>query len=110
MDQPFDQDERFVGRDCGAITLDVTPELVAAFIAGTGDDHPWYRDDSPVGGALAPALILHSAVYRNLDWYLPNLYGNLHARQEWDIFAPVRVGERIATRSLIAERYRKRDR
>jgi acyl dehydratase len=110
MNQTFNQDERFVGRDCGGLTFDITPELVAAFIAGIGDDNPWYRDHSPLGGPLAPALILHSAVYRNLDWYLPNIYGNLHARQEWDIFMPVMVGERIITRSLIVDRYRKRDR
>jgi acyl dehydratase len=61
-------------------------------------------------GPVAPALILHSAVYRTLDWYLPNIYGNLHARQEWDVFAPVKVGERLATRSVIVDRYLKRDR
>jgi acyl dehydratase len=110
MNQPFNPDERFVGRDCGGLTFDITPELVAAFIAGTGDDNPWYHDRSPLGAPLAPALILHSAVYRNLDWYLPNLYGNLHARQEWDIFMPVMLGERIVTRSLIIDRYQKRDR
>ena len=110
MAQLFDKDERFVGRDYGSVTYDITPELVATFIAGTGDDNPWYRDSSPLGGPVAPALILHSAVYRSLDWYLPNIYGNLHARQEWEIFMPVMVGDRIATRSLIIDRYTKRDR
>jgi acyl dehydratase len=110
MKQLFEQDERFVGRDYGGMTYDITPELIATFIAGTGDDNPWYRDKSPLGGPIAPALILHSAVYRTLEWYLPNIYGNLHARQEWEIFLPVMVGERIATRSLIIDRYQKRDR
>ena len=110
MAHQFDKDERYVGRDYGSLTYDITPELVATFIAGTGDDNPWYRDKSPLGGPVAPALILHSAVYRTLEWYLPNIYGNLHARQEWEIFMPVMVGERIATRSLIIDRYTKRDR
>ena len=106
----FDRNEVFVGRDFGGIAYDITPELVATYIAGTGDDNPWYRGKSPLGGALAPALILHSAVYRNLEWYLPNIYGNLHARQEWQLLAPVKVGERLATRAVIVDRYLKRDR
>jgi acyl dehydratase len=108
--ETFDRKEVYVGRDFGGMTYDITPELVAAYIAGTGDDNPWYRDKSPLGGPVAPALILHSAVYRTLDWYLPNIYGNLHARQEWDLFAPVMVGEQLTTRSVIIDRYIKRDR
>src|SRR5260221_248493 len=90
--ETFDRKEVYVGRDFGGMTYDITPELVATYVAGTGDDNRWYGGDSPLGDALAPALILHSAVYRNLDWYLPNIYGNLHARQEWQLFAPVKVG------------------
>jgi acyl dehydratase len=106
----FDRDEVFVGRDFGGAAYDITPELVAAYIAGTGDDNPWYRDSSPLGGPVAPALILHSAVYRTLEWYLPNIYGNLLARQEWDVFGTVMVGERLTTRAVIVDRYLKRDR
>ena len=106
----FDRKEVVVGRDFGGIAYDITPALVATYIAGTGDDNPWYRGQSPLGDALAPALILHSAVYRNLEWYLPNIYGNLHARQEWQLFAPVKVGERLTTRAVIVDRYLKRDR
>ncbi len=109
MIMQYDPKEIYVGRDFGGQTSDITPDLIATYIAGTGDDNPWYRVSSPLGGALAPALILHSAVYRTHDWYL-SVYGNLHARQEWDLFAPVKVGERLATRSLIVDRYFKRDR
>jgi acyl dehydratase len=108
--ETFDRKEVYVGRDFGGMTYDITPELVAMYIAATGDDNHWYRDRSPLGGPVAPALILHSAVYRNLDWYLSNIYGNLHARQEWDLFAPVTVGESLTTRSVIVDRYIKRDR
>src|SRR5208282_2283750 len=106
----FEQDRHYVGRDMGGREVEITPALVEQFIAGTGDDNPWYRGESPLNGPLAPALILHSEVYRDLSWYLPNIYGNLHARQEWDVFAPVSVGERLRTRGAIVERYLKRDR
>src|ERR1700733_1420436 len=97
----FDRKEVHVGRDFGGITWDITPEFVAKYIAGTGDDNPWYRGDSPLGGPIAPALVLYDAVYRTLGWYLPNIFGNLHTRQEWELFAPVKVGERLTTRSVV---------
>jgi len=84
----FDRNEVYVGRDFGGVTLEITPDLVATYIAGTGDDNPWYHGNSPLGGPIAPALILHSAVFRTQAWYLPNIFGNLHARQEWQGFAP----------------------
>jgi acyl dehydratase len=110
MSTQFGDDEVYVGRDMGGHEYEITPESVATFIAGTGDDNSWYRDSSPLGGAIAPALILHSEVYRTLGWYLPNIYGNLHAKQEWEVFAPVKVGERLRTRCVIIDRYLKRDR
>ena len=59
---------------------------------------------------MAPALLYHSEVYRDLGWYLPNLIGNLHAKQEWELFAPMLVGETVRTRSTVVDRYRKRNR
>jgi acyl dehydratase len=41
---------------------------------------------------------------------LPRIFGNLHARQEWDLFHPAMVGEMVTTRSLVIDRYVKRDR
>ncbi|HUO04632.1 MAG TPA: MaoC family dehydratase [Candidatus Binataceae bacterium] len=109
-DEIFERDEVYVGRDFGATSWEITPEIVARYIAGTGDDNPWYRDNSPIGAPIAPALVACNAVYSNLAWYLPNIYGNLHARQEWEQFAPVKVGERLSTRAVVVERYPKRDR
>ncbi|HTW88363.1 MAG TPA: MaoC family dehydratase N-terminal domain-containing protein [Candidatus Binataceae bacterium] len=106
----FNVSEIYVGRDFGTFEYEITPELVRKYIAGTGDDNPWYTRSSPLGGPIAPALILHSAPFRTLDWYLPNLYGNLHAREECEFFGPVMVGERLTSRSLIVDRYLKRDR
>ena len=110
MKIPFQNDERYVGRDYGTSEHEITPELIRTYVAGTGDDNPWYRGDSPFGGPIAPALILHSAVYKDTVWYLPKIFGNLHARQEWENFAPVMVGDTLRARRLIVERYLKRDR
>ncbi len=111
MSTPFTNDDRYVGRGYGSFEYHITPELIATYVASTGDDNPWYRGDSPLGGPVAPALIIHSAVYKPAtEWYLPKIYGNLHARQEWENFAPVMVGDTLRARRLIVERYLKRDR
>ena len=99
-----------VGLDLGGHEYEITPDLVEDYAAGVDDHHAWYTGDSPFGGAVAPALILHSEVYRFGGWYLPNIWGNLHARQEWELFAPIMVGERVTTRSTIVDRFIKRGR
>ncbi len=73
-------DEVYVGRDYGGREVEITPELVRHYAEAVGDENPWYFGDSPFGGPVAPALILHSEVYRDISWYLPNIYGNLHAK------------------------------
>ncbi len=108
---PFhDPNGVFVGRDVDGHEYTVDAESIARYSAGTGDNQPWYTGESPFGGAVAPGLLYHSEVYMNLGWYLPNIFGNLHARQEWDLFQPMSLGQKIRTRSTVVERYRKRDR
>ncbi len=113
---PSDTDV-YVGRDYGRHDLVITPEVVSAYCASVDDENPIYSRASPFGGPVAPALVYHSEVYDyrahpkgQPSWYLPNLYGNLHGRQEWDFFAPVMVGDHVVTRSVIADRYIKRGR
>src|SRR5258708_31984961 len=106
----FEAKEVYVGRDFGGTEYELTPDAIENYIAATGDDHPWYRGASPTGYSIAPALTVHSAVFRTFEWYLPNVYGNLHARQEWEGFSPIRVGETLHSRSVIVDRYTKRDR
>ena len=89
----FESREVYVGRDFGGTDYEISADAVENYIAATGDDHPWYRGVSPLGYAVAPALVVHSAVFRTFDWYLPNVFGNLHARQEWEVFSPICVGE-----------------
>jgi acyl dehydratase len=102
-------DEVTVGKYYGEHEIKITPELVAHYSNAVQDFNPWYSGDSPFGGPVAPALILHSEVYRTVDWYL-SIFGNLHARQEWEMFGPIMVGETVTARRQIIDRYKKRDR
>lgn len=106
----FKSDEVYVGRDMGGHEWTLSADAVENFIAGTGDNHPWYTGASPLGAPLVPALLLHSEVYRTRAWYLPNIYGNLHARQEWETYQPMTVGQTVRTRCTVIDRYVKRGR
>ena len=102
-DSFFPRGEVHVGQDVHGREVTVTREEIAHYAAGTG--LPAIPD-----GDVAPALLYHSEVYADLSWYLPNIIGNLHARQEWELFSPLRVGETVRSRVTVVERYRKRDR
>lgn len=102
--------EVYVGRYFGEHAYEITPDLVRDYLEAVDDEHPWYAGASPFGGPVAPAMLLHSDVYRYGGWYLPRIYGNLHAKQEWEFFYPAMVGDRVVTRSVIVDRYIKRGR
>jgi acyl dehydratase len=106
----FGPNEIYVGRDFGGFEFEITPASIENYIAGTGDDNGLYTMKSPVGRPIAPALILHSAVFRRHDWYLPNVFGNLHARQEWQGFGLIQPGDKLHSRCVIVDRYIRRDR
>jgi acyl dehydratase len=99
----FRQGEVHIGQDLGGREVIVTREEVVHYAAGTGLAARGTEE-------VAPALLYHSEVYRDLSWYLPNIIGNLHARQEWELFSPLRVGAQVRSRVTVVERYRKRDR
>lgn len=98
----FSAGEVHVGQDVGGRTFAVTRDVVERYRLGTASDVDTL--------GFAPALVLHSEVYRDLSWYLPNLIGNLHARQEWDLFHPIHIGQTLRSRVTVVERYRKRNR
>ena len=94
----------YVGRHCGDSEYTVSPEVVA-----------FYRDalddTSKLDEGVSPPLLHHSECYKFVgEWYLKNLFGNLHGQQDWEFFAPLEIGSRIRTRSTIIERYHKRGR
>jgi acyl dehydratase len=93
-----------VGRHCGSNEYDITAEGVAFYAEALGDFHPLQE-------RYAPPLLHHSECFKHLgEWYLQNLFGNLHAQQDWQIFAPIPIGTKVRTRSTIIDRFQKRGR
>ena len=67
----------YVGRHCGSHVYDVTREVVDFYADALDDPSPLYAEH-------APPLLHHSECYQFLgEWYLKNLFGNLHGRQDW---------------------------
>jgi acyl dehydratase len=100
----------YAGKDLGRLDLTITEEMIQHYIRGLEEPNPWYTEDSPFGGPIAPAIIFQDISSRFKGWYLDNLFGNLWMRQEWDVYTPVRVGQLLHCSARVADRYRKRDR
>src|SRR5207245_6452265 len=79
-------------------------------IKGLDEPNPWYTTASPFGGPVAPVIVYQQADSEFKGWYLDNLFGNLWRRQEWEIYAPTRVGQVLRCSARVADRYRRRDR
>jgi hypothetical protein len=94
----------YVGRFCGSNTYDVTREGVDFYADALDDPRSLYAEH-------APPLLHHSECYKFVgEWYLKNLFGNLHAQQDWELFAPIRIGSRVRSLSTIVARHHKRGR
>lgn len=93
-----------VGKHCGSNVYTIDPKTVAFYQDALDDRHPLHE-------RYAPPLLHHSECYRFVgDWYLANLFGNLHGQQDWSLFAAIPVGSRVRTRSTIVDRYSRRGR
>ena len=99
----FNDEPVYVGRDFGGRDLVVDRRLADAYLAAVDESNPLYE-------RIAPGLVLHSECYYDLSWYLKNIFGNLHARQEWELFHPILIGTLVTTRAFIRDRYQKRGR
>jgi acyl dehydratase len=102
--------EVYVGRYFGQHEHEVTEEAVRRYRESVAADAASFTAVSASGQMIAPPLLFHSEVYSYQGWYLPRIFGNLHARQEWQFFTPMTVGDRVTTRSTVIDRYTKRDR
>ncbi|MEA2646953.1 MAG: hypothetical protein QOE92_2036 [Chloroflexota bacterium] len=99
-------DDIHVGKALGRHDVEITPDLVSLRSAAWGDTHAWYASaENPFGAPVAPAMVGAQEPWRFSGWYPPEMIGNLHARQEWDLFWPATVGSTITSQAQVTERY-----
>jgi acyl dehydratase len=98
----------FVGKDLGWADVDTGPSAIDRYVDITGDDHPWYRGDSPFGGPLVPATFLHFRAFEhNPGWFPENQYGTLFAGISLDWNRPLLAGEPIRSHAWVSDIQRK---
>jgi len=100
----------YAGKDLGTLDITITDEMIQHYIKGLDEPNAWYTTASPFGGPIAPVIVYQDTDSQFKGWYLDNLFGNLWRRQEWQIYAPTRVGQTLHCTARVSERYRRRDR
>jgi 3-hydroxybutyryl-CoA dehydratase len=100
------------GQRLGTLVHHITPEFVDKYCRATGDMHPWHgAGGPPFGGPIAPTAIAN--VFSIFVFGIPGTHrpsGDVHARQEYEFIAPIRVGETVTTTGYLVEKFRRKGR
>lgn len=100
----------YAGKKLGSQEFHVSQNTVQYYIDGLNLENPWYNTYSPFGEPVTPALFIAEYVSPR-QWYsLPSLFGNLWARQEWELWSPIKIGDHLIVTGQIKDVYPRRDR
>jgi acyl dehydratase len=98
-----------VGEELESTDLVVKPEDIDTFAYAVDDHHPWYFEDSPLDGPIAPpTLTANQALLMRHNKYIVD--AGLHAAMQFEFVRPIRVGMRVRTRGRVIDKYEKRGR
>jgi 3-hydroxybutyryl-CoA dehydratase len=109
MPKPFDYEAIQIGEVLGRRDVTITQAMIDTCAEAIESDHPWYCGDSPYGVPVAPPTIFDNDSLRMLDEQYDR-FGSIHARQSWEFHRPARLGERVALRVSIVDKYVRRER
>jgi len=109
MRKPFHYDTIQIGEVLGEQDVRITEAMIRTCAEAIESSHPWYFDDSPYGGRIAPPTIFDNDTLRILDEQYER-FGSIHARQAWEFKRPVRLGRRVHLTVRVVDKYMRRDR
>jgi acyl dehydratase len=98
-----------MGKDLGRKEILITDEMIQKYTHAIETDHPWYLNDSPFGGRIAPPTIFDNETLRLLDSKYAR-FGSIHAKQAWEFKYPVFLGKRYVVAARVVDKYVKRER
>ena len=101
--------ESQVGDELGPWESEVTEEMVRQMMEALEEPDPWYREDSPFGGAIAPATITANDYIRVFETKFTTS-GPVHTKSEHEFINPLRQGKRYTVRGRVADRYERKGR
>jgi acyl dehydratase len=114
---PFDRpglkeltwDNLRVGEAFGPLEVVISDHTVKSHLYALDDYHPWYLHDSPLGGPIAPSTLLTRALLDLLYLsYDATRVRGLHAREELELFGPIKWGQRVTLRTRVVDKFLKR--
>lgn len=109
MRKPFNYDTIQIGEVLGEKEVLMTDEMIRTCAQAIESTHPWYFEDSPYGGRIAPPTIFDNDTLRILDEQYER-FGSIHAKQAWDFKYPARLGKKVTLTVRVVDKYVRRDR
>lgn len=85
-------------------------ERIARHLEAVENSHPWHHERSPWGPPVAPPSILGNAALRFIDAIAPLPPGTLHAKQEIETFAALRLDRQPVGYGRFVDKYERRGR
>jgi len=109
MRKKFIYDNIQVGEDLGRKEILITDEMIRTCANAIESAHPWYFEDSPFGGRIAPPTIFDNDTLSILDENYER-FGSIHAKQAWEFKNPARLGKKVTLSVHVVDKYVKRER
>ena len=85
-------------------------ERIARYLEAVENAHPWHHERSPWGPPVAPPSILGIAAERFMESFTPVPPGTLHAKQEIETAAALRLDRQPVGYGRFADKYERRGR
>ncbi|MFC1966554.1 MaoC family dehydratase [Chloroflexota bacterium] len=100
-----------IGDEADPVEFIVTEEEAWSHAFANDDYNPWYMEDSPFGGRIAPPTFLAPLEARvTWSYYAHPPGGTMNAKQEFQFINPLKIGKKIKITAKLVDWYRKRDR
>mgnify|MGYP003589610134 CR=1 FL=1 len=109
MKKKFSYETIDVGEELGRKEILITDEMIRTCAGAIESARPWYFEDSPFGGRIAPPTIFDNETLRMLDENYER-FGSIHAKQAWEFKNPARLGKKVTVTVRLVEKYVRRDR
>ena len=109
MPKTFDFDTIQIGEILGVKEVLITEELIRTSAEAIESEHPWYFEDSPFGGRIAPPTVFADDTLRILDEQYSR-FGSIHAKQAWEFKYPARLGRTVTLTVSVVDKFYRRER
>ncbi len=109
-DQQRDENFAYAGKDLGSRTFSTTSEMLANYYDGLEVEDSYYSAGSIYDQVVAPTMTLTEVDTGFRGAGMPNNFGNLWIRQQWEINNPIIPGQEYNVTSKVMDIYDHRNR